>query len=428
MGTKGTGMEGDAFVRPASVDRIPTEFQYWTNMKEAGAQKRRRRLRMLLGFDPVLPDELVRTFAYSYYDADPVAEAFVEDVYLARGQAAGRALVDRALECGVASIEDAPASLRALFAEVETEPAWLDWEKVELGARVWRRHGTHVFSFAGAATLEGYHECSVAKPLAFTGAYAGESAHRRFLETVAFWIDVSEPGGLRPGGTGRKTALRVRLMHVFVRKRLLRHPAWDLDAWGVPISQADGLVTLMAGSVGLVALKKLGYRTSREEIEALMHFWRYVGHLMGMQPRWYPPTYEDGLRLLFTTLEKGAKKAGEDGVVLARSYVRSYAPREGDPPLVALRKRLEYHIELGYTHFFVSSASFRAFGLPDPGLWRFHPYAQAPLVFALETARKHVGRIDDWAERFARRRAQQWLDAHLGPRRAEYKAVETFTR
>ncbi|MDC3961095.1 oxygenase MpaB family protein [Polyangium jinanense] len=417
-----------AFFSSGSVDRVPTEFRYWDNMKDAGTQKRRKRLKRLVGFDPVLPDELVRTFAHCYYDADPVAEAFVEEVYLAQGQGAGRKLVDRALESGVASIPDAPASLQALFAEVETPPSWLDWDKVEHGARVWRRYGTHMFSFAGAVTLDGYQESSVAKPLAFTGAYTGESAHRRFVETAAFWIDISEPGALRPGGLGRKTALRVRLMHVFVRKRLLRHPGWDLDAWGVPISQGDALITLMAGSVGAIALKKLGYRTSREEIEALMHFWRYVGHLMGVQPRWYPTTFEEGVRLLFTALTKGARKAGEDGVDLARSYVQSYAPREGDPPLVALRKRLEYHLELGYTKYFLSPQAFRTFGLPDPGIWGFHPIAQFPLVFALETVRKHVDVIDSWADTFARWRARQWLDMHLGPRRAEYKAVESFTR
>ncbi len=410
-------------------DQIPTEFRYWDNIGDAGTQKLRKRFRTLVGFDPVLPDATVRTFASTYYDADPVAEAFVEDVYLVRGQAAGRALVDRALEKGAASIEDAPASLRALFAEVETPPEWLDWQKVELGARVWRRYGTHVFSFAGAVTLDAYQECSVAKPLAFTGAYTGESAHRRFLETVAFWIDVSAPGALRPGGQGIKTAMRVRLMHVFVRKRLLRHPRWDLDAWGVPISQGDALLTLMGGSVAAgLGLKKLGYRTSREEVDALMHFWRYVGHLMGVQPRWYPPKYEDGVRLLFTAFVKGAKKAGEDGVDLAKSYVQSYAPREKDPPLVALRKKLEYHLELGYTHYFLFPRTFRVFGLPDPGLWKFHPALQFPLVFTLETVRKNVGVVDEWVDSFARWRSQQWLDAHLGPRRAEYKAVETFTR
>src|SRR5205807_1581387 len=78
--------------------------------------------------------------------------------------------------------------------------------------------------------------------------------------------------------------MRVRVMHVFLRRRLLAHPAWELAAWGVPISQSDALITLMSSSLtpGL-ALHLMGYRTSIREIEAMMHYWRYIGYLLGVQ-------------------------------------------------------------------------------------------------------------------------------------------------
>jgi hypothetical protein len=132
--------------------------------------------------------------------------------------------------------------------EFERPPEWLDRERIEHGAALFRRFGPAVFSFAGVETLLGYTESSIVKPLALTGAYAGDTALNRFMETARFWIDVSEPGGLDPGGAGRATAMRVRIMHVFLRRRLLAHPDWDLDAWGVPISQSDALITLMSSS------------------------------------------------------------------------------------------------------------------------------------------------------------------------------------
>jgi hypothetical protein len=412
-----------------SARPIPGEFRYWENLSTPRTERLRRGFQKLLGFDPVLDDSIVRRYAETYFDADPVAEAFVEEVYLRRGQAVGRALLDQALERGVESIPDAPASLRALFAEIEAPPPWYDEATAEEGARAIRRYGTHYFSFAGAVTLESYKDNSVAKPLSFTGAYAGESAHRRFLETVAFWLDVTEPGAMRPGGKGRKTALRVRIMHVFVRKRLLAHPRWDREAWGVPISQADALLTLLAGSVGAgLGLQKLGYRTRPKTIEAMMHFWRYIGHLMGVQPSWYPGSYEDGARLMFTSMIKGAGLSGEDGVTLSRSYVESYRPPEGPLTLASLLRHIEYGVELGYTHFFLPPKTFRGFGLPDPGLWKLHPFAQFPLIFALETARERLPLLDELALSLARWNAERWLRAHLGPRRAEYKAVESFTR
>lgn len=404
-------------------DRIPREFRYWENLPRAHGL--RRALRLIFRADPLLPDDVVRTWAHGYYDADPVAEAFVDEVYLAKGQSVGRAMVDRALARGVDAVEDAPASLRRLFAELETSPAWMDAKLVDLGARVFRRFGTHMHSFAGAITLEGYRESSVAKPLAFTGAYTGESAQRRFLETASFWIDVSEPRGLEPGGAGRATALRVRLMHVFVRRRLLAHPRWDLEAWGVPISQSDALLTLMGGSfVPGYGLKLLGYRTSREEIEAMMHFWRYVGHLMGVQPRWYPANVDEALGLMFTSMVKGARNSGEDGTNLARSYLDSYLPTEQDAPRDAFVKRIEHGLQRGYASWFVSPKTYSHYALPPPGLWRLHPLAQFPFIFARETLRRRSRALDELWDGHVRASTKSWVAARLGPRRAEYVAVD----
>jgi len=412
-----------------SSDRIPAEFRYWENLPGRKAQRLRWILRILFGTDPVLSDSIVLEYARSYFDADPVAEAVIDELYLPRGQAEGRRLVDRALAQGIASISDAPQSLVRLFAEIETDPPWLDWRQVRLGARVFRRFGTHLHSFAGAITLQGYRENSVAKPLAFTGAYTGETANRRFLETAAFWVDVSEPDGLLPGRPGRATALRVRLMHVFVRRRLLAHPAWELSAWGVPISQGDALLTLMGGSfLPGYGLRVMGYRTSREEIEALMHFWRYVGHLMGVQPRWYPQTIEDALGLMFTASIKGVAGSGEDGVNLAQSYLASYQPRPEDPLLDTLTKWWQYGLQLGYVSWFLPPRTYAFYGLPKPGLWRLHPLLQAPFILALETLRCRWPRLDEWLDARVRRETRRFVEARLGKRHPEYHAVEQFTR
>ena len=94
-----------------------------------------------------------------------------------------------------------------------------------------------------------YTESSIVKPLALTRGYAGDSALNRFMETARFWIDVSEPGGLDAGGPGRATAMRVRVMHVFIRRHIADHPEWRAEPWGVPISQSDALITPMSSSL-----------------------------------------------------------------------------------------------------------------------------------------------------------------------------------
>jgi hypothetical protein len=139
---------------PMAERRIPSEFLYWERVNDPKVQLARRVWRALWRFDPQPTDELVRRFAHSFYEADPVAEAFVDEVYMTRGASEGRRMLDQALEHGVDSIPDAPASMARLFREFETDPDWLDRSQLELGARVFRRYGTSVFSFATTSTLE----------------------------------------------------------------------------------------------------------------------------------------------------------------------------------------------------------------------------------------------------------------------------------
>lgn len=408
--------------------RVPTEFRYWERVDRPWVKALRRAGRAV-GFDPAPPDEVVRTFASMYYDADPLAEAFVDEVYLAKGTSVGRAMLEEALEVGVDAMRDPPASLSRLFEDIERDPSWVDWDRIEHGARVFRGWGTSVFRFAGAITLAAYSESSVAKPLALTGAYSGASTKHRFLETAAFWIAVSEPGGLRPGAPGRASALRVRLMHVFVRSRLLAHPEWDLDAWGVPISQADALLTLMGGSVAPgLALQLMGYRPSVDDIEATMAFWRYVGHLMGVRPRFYPASIKEALQLAFVTRLKAAGTAGEDGVRLCQSYIDAFAPSPGAPWKSKVRDAISHGVHRGFTRVFLPSPIYLANRLPPAGPWALAVLGCFPFVFGAETLRRAVPAWGELADAAVRRRRARWLERHTGGRRAEYEPRESFTR
>ncbi len=407
----------------------PSEFRYFANVDKPGVRALRRVAQLALGYDPRPSDELARIFGASYYDADPLAEAFVDEVYLTRGRDVGREMLDRAITEGVANMADAPASLCALFEDLDNAPAWVDFERVAAGAAVFRRYGTDVFHFGGAITLSAYSECSVAKPLVLTGGYAGSRTLERFLETASFWIDVSEPGGLDRGNRGFAAALRVRIMHVFVRRRLLQHPEWDLEAWGVPISQADASLTLMGGSFAPgVALHAMGYRTSAREIEALMHFWRYVGHLMGVRPRLYPTSIREAVQLSFVAAVKSAHRAGDDGRHLCHSYVNAYAAPESGSWRDRARTTLYDGVHRGYTRFFMPPWDYRHNGLPGARLWTLYPLAQFPFIFAAETLRRAFPSLEQVADRVASRSRRRWLTARMGAKHAKYQPVERFTR
>ena len=414
---------------PAVTDRIPDEFRYWQRIQDPSVQRVRTAWRAVCRFDPQPSDDYVRRFARAYYDTDPVAEAFVADVYDTLGMKRGRELLDQALESGVDSVPDAPDSMRRLFAEFETPPPWLDPALVDRGARVFRRWGTAVFKFATASTLEMYTESSIAKPLSLSGGYTGNRAHHRQLETVRFWIDVSDPGGLDAGGAGRATAMRVRIMHVFIRRRLLEHPEWDLAAWGAPISVADATLTLMGGSVvpGL-SLWTAGHQTTIREIEALLHFWRYVGHLLGVQPDWYPRDFRESVQLMFAAFVKRAYLAGPDGDELIEAYLPAFAPRTGTTFGNRLRDEIEYRALVGYTRFWMLPKSYKTHEMPRAWPWVLLPVLQAPVLLLMETARRVVAPLDRVADRNQRRRREAWYRNQMGDRKAQFQPAERLRR
>ena len=93
----------------------PTEFRYWDRLERPWARAARAVGKRVLGFDLAPADEVVRAFAAAYYDADPLAEAVVDELYLGGEPARGRAMFEQALTAGVAAVPAAPASLAALW-------------------------------------------------------------------------------------------------------------------------------------------------------------------------------------------------------------------------------------------------------------------------------------------------------------------------
>jgi hypothetical protein len=409
-------------------DQIPTEFDSYLNAPSRRSGKRKRRAIALFGGERMLPSsERILDFAHGYYDADPVAEAFVEDAYIKGNSSQGRAMLDQALEHGIDSVPDPPASMVRLFEEFEKDPPWVDHELVERGAFLFRRCGPSVFSFQGVATLLAYTENPIVQPLSMTGKYAGDAALNRFMETARFWIDVSDPGGTRAGAPGRATAMRVRIMHVFLRQRITRHPRWDLAAWGKPISQAEATITLLSSGFGTgLGMHKLGYRSTTADTEALMHFWRYVGHLMGVQPRWYPADLREAGQLTALYFAKRAFGAREDGRELIESYPRAFTPKKGTGLRKAIRNQFNYRMQLGYTRYFLPGRFYRSYDMPNPWPWALVPPLQIPINLAIDLLAHRSGRIAGIQDRYARWRRNTWFRNEMGGRDAHFKAAETF--
>lgn len=396
----------------------PSAFR-WPEAREAGPHARiRNALKRITRFDLFPDDEIVDGYARLLTTGDPVAERFVDETFLGDlGPEQSRMLLNKALELGVDQVPEAPDSMRQLFAEFEEIPDWVNPELIEQGAAVWRRWGYTLGAIGNAGTLDTYTEGSLAVPLSLSGGYAGASALNRYLETTRWWIEVCRPGAaLTPGSLGRRISMQVRVMHVSVRLRVAENAEWDSARWGLPISQAEMMLTLLGGSVGpALGLYSLGYLTSPQEIRAAMHFNRYLGHLVGVQSEVFPKTVADGVRMLYLFDATRSHDSGAAGTELVESFVPSFAPRQDQTGLQRWRAKLHLHIQSGYTRLFMLPWNRKQYRLPSPWLGLALLLARAPFITVLEIARRVSPAVDAaWQRRSvdAWERWQRWASEH----------------
>ncbi len=213
----------------------------------------------------------------------------------------GRSMFETAVERGIDAVDDPPPELVAFFAQVDDQPYWLDYDKLDLAARVSMRTGIVGIGLAlpGLALTGGYLASKADKPLVGTGDLY-RMAPRRLNETANWYIDVTSPGGLQRFARGFTGTLRVRLMHAQVRAAMRRRDDWDYDNWDMPINQVQLAGTLMLFSLAnLAGCQAMGMRFSDRERDAVYHFWRYVGLLMGLHPELVPTCEADTWRLFW---------------------------------------------------------------------------------------------------------------------------------
>jgi hypothetical protein len=268
--------------------------------------------------------------------SDELADAAV--AALDTAPPAATASVERAL----AGAGDVPEPLRALLAAAARVPPWVDWHSVERGGRVLLRAGILGGVVLGAkALVYGYASPAGNKPLVLSGRLF-EQAARRLNETARFVQAVVRAGGMRRDGNGFAATVKVRLMHAQVRQFILRSQKWRHDLWGLPINQHDMMATsLLFSLITLQGLRQLGLHIDRDQSDDYMHLWRYVAHVIGVDPMLVPatereaeelaalisatqaPPDEDSRQLVAALMHAGETSRHPDDTERARRYRRA---------------------------------------------------------------------------------------------------------
>lgn len=282
----------------------------------------------------------------------------------------------------------APAELRALMKQVEAEPLWLNKTLLETGARLTQRSGMlGEYVLSCVSLMGGYRSAAANKPIAFTGQL-DYMASRRLAETAKFSFDVTRSGGLERGAAGFKAAIKVRMMHAHVRMMLDRSPKWRHAEWGLPINQADLVATnVLFSAVYLGGLRVLGLQISDEESAGVMHLWRYIGWLMGVDENLLPITEEEGTRTAW--LAGVTQPPADDDSRLLGQALMNVPLERAETPFEKAAAWFEIQLRSGFSRMVLGDKAGDNLGLPNNPL-KYAIALTTPVVFAAETVRRLV--------------------------------------
>ncbi len=381
--------------------------------------------KLLLG-KPIAPtDAHYDAFARMTLEGDPTADRVI-DWFREVGFVEGRRQLDKALAEGIDALDNPHQSLIDLFAEIDPEPVWLDRDLLDIAARATHRSGIIGGLVLGDLALMGGYAISTVmnRSLVFTGAL-NTGAEKRLRETGKWWLDVTSTGGLDRYGVGFKSATQVRIMHALVRAKLQHHPKWDFEELGMPISQAHMLATNQAFSVLFIyGCTVLGIRFSKKERRAIMHMWRYLAFVNGVNPLYASEDEADCIRVLWLSVSS-QPPADEDAVALARGLADVSLFGATDNRLLSAVSDTMDHIRLGLTRM-LGSEIYNGLELPEDKAWRLAPVGIRAVTTGTELARRLTPGGTKMAERTGRWLQEQALVGQ--EKEAAFKPVDTLAK
>jgi len=356
-------------------------------------------------------------------EVDPLADAAAEAL-AALPPGRGFALLDDALERGVDAVS-APPALRALFAEVDRVPPWVDWAALDHGGEVLVRAGVlGGMVLAARSIVLGYASPGGNKPLVFSGRLT-EQAARRLNETSRFVQAVCRPGGMRRGADGFKITLKVRLIHAEVRRMIQRSGRWDEARWGAPINQHDmAATTLLFSLVVLDGLRLFGLDVSAEEAEHYLQLWRYVGRVMGCDPE-LTPTGELEARRLADLIAATQGPPDEDSRALTHALLHA-GEQVAKTPADRRRARIETELGQGLVRSLLGDAMADDLGVPETR-WRHALPLFRGVNVAAEQVRLRVPAVQRAAVEQGNRYWDRVVEIGLAGATAEFRPPERLS-
>lgn len=260
------------------------------------------RRKMLSAWIDVQPEPvqtpITRLMADHLWQGDELMDGVVA-AFTRIGTAAGRRMLEHALDNGIDTLADPPPELVALFEQLDNPPPWYDPQLWEHGRRLWINVSTSGKLAMGVQDFMGtFVGAEVASATGATGRFVNDP-YRRNLETATWFWNVTRPGGMDRWSPVFKDTVRVRFMHAQVRAGLRK--TWGDEHFAVhgnPISNATMMGAAVTFGLSPMCFDHVhGRRFSMAQFDAAMHYWAYIAYIFGVAEELIPRTALDGMHL-----------------------------------------------------------------------------------------------------------------------------------
>ncbi|KAJ5365956.1 hypothetical protein N7517_008842 [Penicillium concentricum] len=218
--------------------------------------------------------------------------------------------------------------LNGLWTEINTVPEWVDWDQIKRAQDVFFRYGLPILNALNfESLLGGMGAMRVVETLSRTGGFGAKVVRRRLLETLQHILQVNNSvEGMKPGGDGHISCVRVRLLHCSVRKRILslvdqKPEYYDVNKYGTPVNDLDciGTINTFCSSVVWIGLPRQGIYLSQQETEDYIALWRLVAYYMGTPTDPFESTAN--ARAMMESLLVSEIDPTETGKILAKNII-----------------------------------------------------------------------------------------------------------
>jgi hypothetical protein len=200
-------------------------------------------------------------------------------------------------------------SLQQYAEKMYSIPNWVNFERLANGSKAYFSVGTVNLNIAlGAGVLiRSFTNLRFATVLSLSQGWSELPLHR--VRDTGRWLFIAtQHSNLMPGGAGLTATAIIRLLHARSRRAICLMQEWHSMHLGTPISQADLLYMCLLLSIGYIeSLSCLGVAIHDNDAKDILHLWRYIAYLLGVEDTIVLSNYSQA-RECFFQIEDAVKK------------------------------------------------------------------------------------------------------------------------